>query len=176
MKRLAFGLIAVLAFGACGTAGTGQSNASPTAGATARASATQATTVVLTADLRAANEVPPVAAAEASCAGTVTVTLDRAANTARFESTITGCPATTAVTGAHIHEGATGANGPVRVDTTVKAGDVVFAAASGKITKGPVNVDPAVMNAMIAQPSNFYFNVHSTANGAGVIRGQLARR
>ncbi len=65
---------------------------------------------------------------------------------------------------AHIHEGAAGVNGPVRVD---------FTAALPALT-GCVDVDPVLALAITTTPANFYVNVHNTAFPAGAVRGQLA--
>src|SRR6266550_6173122 len=59
---------------------------------------------VFKAELKSSNEVPAIADAEASCAGTATVTLNP--TSVKFDVTITGCPATTAINIGHIHEGA----------------------------------------------------------------------
>src|SRR5437899_10861018 len=70
------------------------------------------------AELKASNENPPITDAEATCAGTATVTFT--ATSAKFDVSITGCPATTAINIGHIHEGAAGVNGPVKIDRTLK--------------------------------------------------------
>ena len=42
-------------------------------------------------------------------------------------------------------------------------------------TKDGIAVDPAVAQRIIANPSGFYFNVHSTLNPQGVARGVLTK-
>ena len=82
------------------------------------------TNPTFTADLRPANENPPITGAEASGSGTVTVTIvttkDSAGNvtaaTATFVVNLSGFPAGTPINAAHIHPGAAGVNGGVVVD------------------------------------------------------------
>lgn len=144
---------------------------SPTPSPTASPSPTPANT--FKAELKAANENPPIADAEATCTGTATVTFT--STSAKFDVSITGCPATTAINIGHIHEGATGVNGPVKIDSTLKAGDITLA--NGAVTFSRTNsaADPAVITAIMANPAGYYVNFHSTAHGGGVIRGQLTK-
>lgn len=172
---------------ACGGGGTA---AAPSATATTAASATPAPTATpkltytFVADLKSANEVPPIANAEASCAGKGTLVLNTTkdatgkitASTADFELTVTGCPADTKLTLFHIHKAAAGANGgPVITGKGDAANPVVLAtgATSAAVTRTGITVDPAVANEIIATPAGYYFNVHSGVNGGGVVRGQL---
>ena len=37
----------------------------------------------------------------------------------------------------------------------------------------PISMDAATINSIVANPAGFYFNVHSTLNPGGVVRGQL---
>ncbi|HEY7912232.1 MAG TPA: CHRD domain-containing protein, partial [Blastocatellia bacterium] len=71
--------------------------------------------VVFTAQLLAANEVPPVTNAEINAFGSATVTIDTALNTARFDFGVTNL--TTPVILAHVHEAPAGVNGPIRIDS-----------------------------------------------------------
>lgn len=176
MKRISIGLVAVLALAACGG---GASQASPTpvrttaAPTTAAPTPTPATKVVFTADLKSTEEVPPVANAEASCTGTATVTLDKAANNGVFEAELKGCPATAEPTIMHIHRGAKGANGAVVVNSGLVAGEWKLTAGAGKITKNIATIDAALLSEIIASPATFYYNIHTAANGGGVVRAQL---
>jgi hypothetical protein len=66
-------------------------------------------------------------------------------------------------TAAHVHEAATGKNGPVIIPLT-KSGDTYTVPAGAKLT-----------DAQFAsfQAGNLYVNVHTAANPDGEMRGQL---
>jgi hypothetical protein len=136
------------------------------------------------ADLKTTNEVPAIANAEASCTGKGTFTLDTVkdaagkitAATAGFNLTVTGCPADTKLTLFHIHQAAAGANGGVKVTGKGDAANPIAlatGATTAPVVVSNVTVDPVLANDIITGPAGFYFNVHSTVNGGGVIRGQL---
>jgi CHRD domain len=144
---------------------------SPTASPTPSPSPTPANT--FKADLKAANENPPITDAEASCSGTATVTFT--STSAKFDVSITGCPATTAINIGHIHEGAAGVNGGVKIDSTLKAGDITLTGGSVTFSRTNSAADPALITAIMANPAGYYVNFHSTAHGGGVIRGQLSK-
>ena len=178
MKRIAIGLVAMLALAACGGGGASQASPSPArttaAPTTAAPTATPSTTVVLTATLLSSEEVPPIASAEASCTGTATVTLNKAANNGKFDVEVKGCPATTEINIMHIHRGAKGTNGGVVVNSGLEAGEWKLTAGAGTISKTIATIDAALLNEIATSPASFYFNVHSTLHAGGVIRGQLA--
>ena len=158
---------AAILIAACG--GPAASRPSPTASPTPVP--TQAN--VFKADLKASNENPPITDAEASCTGTATVTFT--ATSAKFDVAVTGCPATTVINIGHIHEGAATANGPVRIDTTLKAGDLTMTGGAVTFTRTNAAADPAQITAVMANPAGYYVNLHSAAHGGGVIRGQLTK-
>ena len=137
-----------------------------------------------TATLAPTNEVPPVTNADATGSGTATITLtttkDAAGNvtaaTADFVVNLSGFPANTTLTGAHIHQAAAGANGSIVVNTTLANGAVVLTSGSTSFERLTITVtDPTIAQAIINNPANFYFNVHTTANTGGAVRGQLVR-
>ena len=140
---------------------------------------------VFTATLTTAAEVPAPSAAEQSCSGTVRIQLNvtRAnatspitAATADFNATIAACPTTTVIRISHIHEAPVGVSGGIVVDPGIAQGDVVLTNGAGGFTKNGINVtDVNVAQRMIDNPAGFYFNIHSVANGPGVIRGQLTK-
>lgn len=141
--------------------------------------------IVFDAQLSPANEVPPVTNAEASGSGSVVITLDVNRNasgtitsaTADFAVTLTNFPPGTALTMSHIHSGSAGANGPIVVDTGLTAGQVTLATGSGSYSRTGIAVATATLaQDIVNNPSNYYFNVHSTLNGSGMARGQLVRR
>ena len=106
--------------------------------------------------LSGANEVPAVQTS-ATGAGTVTVNSDK---TVKVDIKVSGMTPTAA----HIHEGASGANGPVLVPLQ-KKGDNEFVAADGaKLTDAQYEAYKA---------GRTYVNVHSEKNKGGEIRAQL---
>src|SRR4051812_1943182 len=106
--------------------------------------------------LNGAQEVPPVTTA-ATGFGTITVGEDKS---------VSGSISTSGVVGtvAHIHDGASGKNGPVIVPLT-KSSDNTWTVPPGtKFTDAQYEAYKA---------GNLYVNVHSAANKGGEIRGQL---
>jgi len=175
MRVLAGIAAAAILIAAC--AGTA---AAPSPTRTATASPTPAPTVanVFKAELKASNETPPITDAEASCSGTATVTLS--STSVKFDVSITGCPASTAINIGHIHEGAAGVAGPVKISTGLAAGDLTLT--NGGVTfsrtatpAGPPAWDAALISALLANPAGYYVHFHSTLHGGGVIRGQLTK-
>jgi hypothetical protein len=79
----------------------------------------------------------------------------------------------------HIHTGAAGVNGPVTVDSGLSGNNNLPrpAGRSTFVLNGTVAPDNAnglaTLNGMISNPAGYYFNIHSTVNPGGVMRGQL---
>jgi len=142
-----------------------------------------------TAILLPANEVPPITNADVAASGTMqltmTVTRDAANNitgaTYDFVVNVTGFPASTALTGAHIHNGPALANAGVVVGLPLTATDTSVPSGQATITKtGLSSTSATVSAAQVAQgifnnPAGNYFNVHTTINMNGAIRGQLLK-
>ena len=95
--------------------------------------------------------------------GTAKVTADSTTNQVCYDITT---QAVTRPNAAHLHEGAMGVDGPVRV---------TFDPPVDGSSKGCVKVDRQLAAAVIANPANFYVNVHNAQYPKGAIRGQLAR-
>jgi len=96
------------------------------------------------------------------------------ANTAKFDWSLSGL--TTNVILSHIHEGAAGVNGPVRVDSLLSpATPIVPSAGNASFSRGGLTVPSDVRDRILANPAGFYFNVHTLLNTGGVARGQLVR-
>ena len=171
MKRFAFIAIAMLAAG-CG-------DDPPTTPSTPA-------TPTFTAALLPANEIPAVGAPESTGSGSVTFTIDITRDAAQtitaatfnFTVNLTGFPANTPINLAHIHAGnASVASGGVVVNLALAAGQVTLANGAGGFTR--TVTQPAsslsVVQDILNNPANFYFNVHSSLNPGGVARGQLVR-
>lgn len=174
MKRLAL-LALVLAFGiSCDDSPTSPSDPN---------------VAKFTAILLPANEVPPITNADAGASGTMqltmTVTRDSANNitgaTYDFVVNYTGFPANTTLTGAHIHNAPAGSNTGVVVGLPLTASDASVPTGQGSLNKTNLpSTSATVSAAAVAQgifnnPAGNYFNVHTTLNTGGAIRGQLVR-
>jgi hypothetical protein len=70
------------------------------------------------------------------------------------------------VTLAHIHVGAAGTNGGVVVPLTAPVNGT---------SSGCVQIADPLADDLVANPQNYYFNIHTVAHPAGEIRGQLAK-
>jgi hypothetical protein len=172
MKRLAIAVVGVLLAAGC-------SSSNSTAPST-----TNPNQIRFTAALSPAQETPPITNAESSASGSVTIDLNLTrdasnaitAATVNFQATMQSFPTTTVVNIAHIHTGATGVAGPILINTTVNPGEVVLNGGSGTFTRTGISLSAANAQAIIDNPSGFYFNIHTTLNPGGVMRGQLVKQ
>jgi hypothetical protein len=135
------------------------------------------------ATLLASNEVPPISNAESTASGSATITFDvtrDAANaitggTATVVANLTGFPAGSTITVAHIHTGASGVAGGVLVPLIPAAGSVTLTTGAGSFTQTSPAMDGATATSIVNNAAGFYFNVHTALNPGGVVRGQLVR-
>jgi uncharacterized protein (TIGR03437 family) len=139
----------------------------------------------LTVPMTTAEEVNPPVPLPANASGTGTITVNPVRNPVTGEvvgGSVTftvqhELPANSTIVGLHIHEQVAGQNGPIVIDTRITATNSV-PTASGR---GTISLEAAITNAaqlgalrrLIANPTGFYVNLHTSANTAGVIRGQL---
>ena len=172
MKRLAF-VVVGLALAAAGCGSDSDSPASPS---------DNPNRTIFVAQLSPANEVPPIPASnpESTVSGTATITIDTVKDgsgnvtsaTATFSVGLTGIPSGSAINIAHIHEGAPTCQCPVVVNTSLAAGQATISGGATQFQKEGIAISPVdVANRILANPSNFYFNVHATLNTGGVARG-----
>ncbi len=80
-------------------------------------------------------------------------------------------------TAAHIHEGAAGTNGPVVVSLARPAdGNAADCLTEGELTPAgaPVFAPGTTVAEILANPADYYVNVHNAEYPGGAIRGQLA--
>ena len=120
------------------------------------------------------NEVPPVTNAENVARGTAVITVNSATNTIDFNVSLNSFPTTSTLTAAHIHPGAAGVAGGVLVGTGLTSGNAPsLASGSATFSFTGVSATADQVSQILAAPQNFYFNVHTSANGGGVMRGQL---
>lgn len=130
--------------------------------------------IIFTAQLLASNEVPPVTNADQNASGSAIVTLDTTSHTARFDVSLNGL-GSSAVILAHIHEGAAGTNGPIRVDSGLAPPGLPVVNGGVAFTRSGLAVPTDVEQRILANPAGFYFNVHTNLNPGGAARGQLVR-
>jgi hypothetical protein len=123
------------------------------------ACSSMAANVNLTADLKASSEVPPT---DSKGTGSVTATYDTANKTLSWKGTITGL--TGPATAAHFHTGEAGKNGGVAVP---------IAGADKGSFEGSATLTDAQAEELLA--GKWYVNVHTAANKAGEIRGQMSK-
>jgi len=139
------------------------------------------TTSTFTVPLSFANEVPAITNADAGSTGTATIALTVtrddsgtiASATANVQISVTGFPAGTSVTDAHIHNGSAGSNAGIYVSAGLASGDLALTNGSGSVAKNGINVPADRAAAILSNPAGHYFNVHTALNPAGAIRGQL---
>ena len=144
----------------------------------------KAETIVFTAQMLAANEVAPVAVhpTEQGATGQAIVTLDTTvsggvitAATARFDVTITGMASNTVIILAHSRRRRgcewTGES-RFRTEPGQSGSDSRW---RSQFQPGQPPGNTAVAQAIINNPSGWYFNSHSALSPGGIARGQLIR-
>jgi hypothetical protein len=175
MKRFAAIGIALMMAAACGSDSptTPSNNTGP---------------IVFTAQLSAANEVPPIANADANARGSATITFNvsrdpatggvNGGGTVNFSAPVTAFPAGTQLRAAHIHTGASGIPGGVLIDTGLSAANAITVDANGAatVTFNNINISQGDATNIVANPAGFYFNIHSALNPGGAVRGQLVKQ
>ncbi len=144
--------------------------------------------IIFTAQLSAANEVPPITNADANARGTVTVTFNVPRDSAtgavtgggkrHLPGAASGLPGGQIVRNAHIHTGAAGIPGGILVDTTLTPAAPITMDANGagtiNLTQPAMTQDQATQ--IVANPAGYYFNMHTATNTGGAVRGQLSRQ
>jgi hypothetical protein len=100
--------------------------------------------------------------------GTALVNVNGAAGEVCVELTTNGIGSWTM---AHIHQAKVGVEGPVVVNFNILPADV-----GPRLSRCVTGVDPTLIDAINATPSNFYVNVHTTEFPGGAVRGQLVAR
>lgn len=144
------------------------------------------TTIVFTAALNPANEVPPITNADSSGSGTGTFTLNLTRDSAgaitaakaTFVFTLTGFPAGSQIILTHIHTGGPGATGSPVVNSGLTAANAV-AMPNGSVsgqTFANIDVTPDNAQKIIDNPNGYYYNVHTTLNSGGAARAQLVKQ
>jgi hypothetical protein len=160
MKRLAIA-VTVLAIGAAGCGSNSTTNPSNDL-------------VVFTVQLSALSEVPAITNAESTARGTAVITINKVTNTVDFQVSLNSFPAGSVVNIAHIHGPASPTTtAGILINTGLTAGTVTLANGSGTFSFQQANPPAGTVAAVLAAPQNHYFNVHTTLNPGGAVRGQL---
>lgn len=77
---------------------------------------------------------------------------------------------------AHIHEGAEGENGPVVANLAFpQDGQAADCLSENEVGKFPTG-EAGIVQRILANPDDFYFNVHNSEYPAGAVRGQLSEQ
>ena len=111
--------------------------------------------------LTGATEVPGPGDADGS--GTATLTFNQDKVEVCYDLSVANIQAATA---AHIHEGAMGKDGPVKVE---------LEAPKNGTAKGCKQANADLLQAILQNPANYYVNVHNAEFPKGAVRGQLAK-
>jgi hypothetical protein len=160
MKRLALVAATIAIFGVAGCGSSSNPN-------------TPSDTTIFTVQLSALNEVPAVTNAEISARGTAVITVHKTSNLIDFSVSLNSFPAGSVVNVAHIHHAAAGLTAGVLIGTGLTAGTVTLTNGAGTFSFQSVSASAADIADILANPQNYYFNVHTAMNPSGAIRGQL---
>ncbi len=153
-------------------------------GATLRATLRPVTRAVVMAVMRPTDEVPKLENLQASATGAVIAEVTRDGSgqletaSLRFDVNFDFDDAAV-LTGMHVHRGLPGQNGPVVLDSGLRMAEgnpPLVSRASAQLTAEMDLTSPDVseaVGALLADPSNYYLNLHTAANPGGAVRGQL---
>lgn len=152
-------------------------------GGVIRGQVRSAESFVTSVNMSPANENPPIANLEASAPAAVMMDVLRNSSGAVTHALVTYSvnhrfPGETTFTGLHIHEGAAGVNGPVRLDSGITgANNVPSATGVGNIFRTFNAANDAALtaaNGVLTNPEGWYLNLHTTVNPGGAVRSQIA--
>ena len=149
-------------------------------GATAKKPALSATPVFKL-NLKPSQEVPPIKRLRADAVGSVTFDLERSGAAITSGEVIFyfnyAFPGSVTINGLHIHQGAKGANGAPVIDSGINsgAGAIMDADGEGNVTKivTVTGASAATLQAILANPRNYYVNLHTSVNSGGALREQM---
>ncbi len=129
------------------------------------------------------NEVPPLSSLDASASARFDIWTLRDMSDAVVAATVAfdvnhRFPGEATFTGLHIHNGVSGMNGPVTIDSGIRTGATVASPAGfGNIYRTAVvssTAGLATLNTMLTRPEATYINLHTMVNPGGAVRAQSA--
>ena len=135
-------------------------------------------------NLSPANETPPITGLDATAPSQVLIRTVRAedgtvlAGSTAFDVNFRFPAARVEFVGLHVHDGAAGVAGPVRLNSLItSANSVVSESGFGNIYKFSTVNDTAgvaTLNSLVQNPERHYLNLHTTVNASGAVRAPLA--
>lgn len=144
------------------------------------------TSLTLRPPMQTSQEVPPTSAVDAEGAANLQILVNRNNAGAITSGTVTfdvdyRIPAGSTISGLHIHSAAAGVNGGVVIDSGLNGSTRSITTPTGRGNIFRIaDIDStntaglAVLTSLMADPTKFYVNLHTTTNGGGLIRGQLS--
>ncbi len=140
-------------------------------------------TIANSVEMNVQSEVPPITDVNGIGTGTITINSRRNA----LGEVIGGIVTFTVnydfvgeqrFSGLHIHEQVAGVNGSVVINTGISNSNQVIAPTGKGTINIPVTITAATLAAfkrLLANPTGFYVNIHTTVKPGGIIRGQLTQ-
>jgi hypothetical protein len=131
-----------------------------------------------------ANEAPAVAGLDASGAALIRVSVNRdttgtiTSGVVAFDITYR-FPGSVTIVGLHIHSAPAGVSGPVVISSGItSANSIANASGRGNLFRvaeipGTDTAGIAALTGLMADPTGYYVNIHTTVNPGGAMRGQL---
>ncbi len=144
-------------------------------GSNSTTSTSPSNTVVFTVSLLGSNETALASQAEINAKGTAVITVHKDTNAVDYAVSLTNFPPNSSAILSHIH----GPNAPagvaasVYIDTGLTAGTAIQMPTGSATYNLTFQSDATHVGAVLANPSQFYFNVHTPVNPGGAVRGQL---
>ena len=141
--------------------------------------------IVFTAELRASNEVPAISNAESNAQGTATITFsvprDSSGNitgggTWNIQAVLSNFTNDSVLNLAHIHNAPAGQNAGIFVNSGLSAANPIrLQNGAATVNVESANITQAQAQAVVANPAGHYFNMHTSLNPGGAVRGQMVR-
>lgn len=161
---------AALAVAACADMTTSSPEMTDAVELTSFASVSEETPVVFNVTMRAENEPNGASTSESKGAAQLKVFAD---GTIEFLLTVNNKSGET-FTRAHIHKAVAGSNGGIHWDLLEAGNPVASLSDQPSQLRGVARArTAAVLGDLLANPSGYYVNVHSTAFPGGAVRGQV---